>query len=172
MAAKESAESAACAQFEQDLVLLHYGELGGAEQKQVETHVEGCTACAEHLQELANLLPKTVLTDEPPREFWQDYNRELRHKIADLVEGESWWRRVFSKSWAIPALATSAVVALALTFTFGNGFWQKRDTPPPVDEVILEVLPMAENLDFFRNLEVLDALELLELMGEQSNSAA
>ena len=172
MTAKEPAKNKPCAQFEQNLVLLHYGELAGAEQKQVEAHIEACAACAGYLTELTNLLPKTVLNDEPPPAFWQDYNRELRHKIADLAEAESWWRRLFSKSWAIPALATSAVVVLALTFTFGNGLWPNGEAPPPVDEAILEVLPIAENLDFFRNLEVLDALELLELMGEQSQGAA
>jgi len=36
----------------------------------------------------------------------------------------------------------------------------------------LEVLPVTENLDFFNNLEVLDALELLEQMGEPDNGAA
>jgi hypothetical protein len=30
---------------------------------------------------------------------------------------------------------------------------------------------MTENLDFFNNLEVLDALELLEQMGEPGNGA-
>ncbi|MDH3443437.1 MAG: zf-HC2 domain-containing protein [Deltaproteobacteria bacterium] len=172
MTAKESAKSAACAQLEQDLVLLHYGELVGAEKMQVAAHVEGCPVCADYLKELADLLPKTVLTDEPPHVFWQDYNRELRQKMANLAEGGPWWRKLISKPWSMPVLATSAVVALALTFTFGNGFWRNRDVPPPVDEAILEVLPMAENLDFFRNLEVLDALELLELMGEENKGAA
>jgi hypothetical protein len=165
---------AACAELEQDLVLFHYGDLSGAERRQVEAHVKDCAGCAGYLRELANLLPKTVLADEPPQPFWNDYSRELRHKIADLTE-RRWWRRIrFSilQPWGIPALATSAVVALALTFTLGKGVWQSRETPPPVDNAILEVLPMAENLDFFENLELLDAMELLEQMGDQGKGAA
>ena len=174
MTPDEMTKSAACARLEQDLVLFHYGELTGAERQQVEAHLKDCAGCKQSLMEFANLLPKTVLADEPPQEFWNDYSRELRHKLANLGERGAWWRRLFSifRPWAMPALATSAVIALALTFTLGKGFWQSRDTPPPFDDIFLEVLPVTENLDFFNNLEVLDALELLEQMGEPGNGAA
>ena len=174
MTRDEMTKSAACAQLEQDLVLFHYGELSGAERQQVEAHIKDCAGCRQSLTELANLLPKTVLADEPPQEFWNDYSRELRHKLANLGERHAWWRRLFSifQPWARPLLATSAVVALVLTFTLGKGFWQSRDVPPPFDDIFLEALPVTENLDFFNNLEVLDALELLEQMGEPGNGAA
>ena len=174
MTRDEMTKSAACARLEQDLVLFHYGELSGAERRQVEAHLKDCAGCKQSLTELANLLPTTVLADEPPQEFWNDYSRELRHKLANLGEHGAWWRRLFPifQPWAMPLLATSAVVALVLTFTLGKGFWQSRDMPPPFDDVFLEVLPVTENLDFFNNLEVLDALELLEQMGEPDNGAA
>ncbi len=54
-----------------------------------------------------------------------------------------------------------------MTFTLGKGLWQEYDAAPPVDDAILEVLPMAENIDFFRNLEVLDELEFLEQMSDK-----
>ena len=167
-------ESTACAELEQDLVLFHYGELNGAERQRVGEHLKGCAACAQYLTELGNLLPKTLLTDEPPQAFWNDYGRELRQKLAELGVRESRWRKLISafQPWAMPALATSALVALVLTFALGKGIWLTRDTPPPAAEAILEVLPLAENLDFYRNLEVLDTLELLELMSEQSKGAA
>jgi hypothetical protein len=165
---------AACAELEQDLVLFHYGDLSGADRLQVEAHVKDCAGCAGYLNELANLLPQMVLADDPPEPFWNDYSRELRHKIADLAERRSWRRKLLSifQPWGLTALATSAVVALALIFTLGKGFWQNRDAPPPFEDTFLEVLPMAENLDFFNNLEVLDAMEILELMGESGNGAA
>jgi len=174
MTVNEPGNNARCLELEQDLVLYHYGDLAGAERRRVETHIKDCAVCARSLADFAHLLPKTLLADEPPAEFWNDYNRELRHKLAQLGEHEPWWRKVFLtfKPWAMPALATSAIVSLALTFTLGKGLWQTPETAPPVDEAILEVLPMAENLDFFRNLEVLDALEFLESTSEQSQSAA
>jgi hypothetical protein len=174
MTRDQMTKSRACARLEQDLVLFHYGELGDAERRQVEAHLKDCTACAQYLVDLGNLLPKTVLTDEPPQEFWHDYSRELRHKLADVHERGAGWRRFFSlfRPWAIPVLATSAVLVLALTLTLGKGFWRNRDSSPPFDDAFLEVLPVAENLDFFDNLELLDAMDLLEIMGEPGAGAA
>ncbi|MGH7930222.1 MAG: zf-HC2 domain-containing protein [Candidatus Binatia bacterium] len=174
MTANEPAKGAPCPDLEQDLVLFHYGELDNAERQRVQAHVKECLPCMRSLEDLAHLLPKTVLADEPPAAFWNDYSRELRHKLTELGERESWWRKLFStlRPWSMPALATSVVVALALTFTLGKAVWQTPEMPPAVDEPILEVLPMTENLDFFRNLEVLDALELLESMSDQTKGTA
>jgi predicted anti-sigma-YlaC factor YlaD len=174
MSVKESAKSTPCPELEADLVLFHYGELDSPERRRVEAHLKDCAACTQSLGALANLLTRTILADEPPPAFWNSYSRELRQKLAELDQAEPWWRKfLFTlQPWAMPALATSAVVALALTFTLGKGLWQEHDTPPAVDDAILEVLPMAENLDFFHNLEVLDALEFLELMNEQTKVAA
>jgi hypothetical protein len=165
----EAAKSAACLEVEQDLVLLHYNELDGAQQQRLEAHVKDCAACTQFLKELAGLLPRTVLADEPPPAFWNDYSRELRYKLAQVGEAESWWRRLFVsfKPWGIPALATSAVLALALTFSLGRNLWQQGETALPEDAAMLEVLPIAENLDFYRNLEVLDNLDILQQMSEQ-----
>jgi len=166
----EAVKSAACADFEQDLVLLHYSELAGAERQRLEAHLKDCAACTRSLKEYADLLPRTVFADDPPPAFWNDYSRELRHKLAQVAERKSWWRNLFFtlQPWGMPALATSAVLLLALTFTLGKSIWQERQTPPPVDHTILEVLPIAENLDFFNNLEVLDNLEVLEQMGDNT----
>jgi hypothetical protein len=35
----------------------------------------------------------------------------------------------------------------------------------------MELLPVAENLEFFKTMEVLDALDVLEEMGSSSGSA-
>lgn len=149
-------------------MLLHYSELAGAERQRLEAHLKDCAACTRSLYEYADLLPRTVLADDPPPAFWNDYSRELRHKLAQVAESVPWWQRLLFtlKPWGMPALATSAVVALALTFTLGKNLWLDRDSAPPLDNAMLEVLPIAENLDFYRNLEVLDNLEILQQMTE------
>jgi anti-sigma-K factor RskA len=164
----ESVKKAPCPELESDLVLFHYGELHEEEQQRVRAHLKDCAACTQSLKELAALLPQTILADEPPSAFWNDYSRELRYKLAQFEEPESWWRRLFVsfKPWGIPALAASAVVALALTFGLGKNLWQQGETALPEDGAMLEVLPIAENLDFYRNLEVLDNLEILQQMNE------
>ncbi len=70
--------SSPCAALEEDLVLMHYGDLSGTELSALQAHVPSCSGCSAYLAELGKLLPSTVITDEPPQSFWTDYNRELR----------------------------------------------------------------------------------------------
>ena len=159
--------ASACTEWEQNLVLYHYGELSGGERNQIAAHLHNCAACAHYLQELAVFLPQTVESDEPDDQFWQNYSREMRHRLAGLKEQPSWREaaQAFLRSWTLPALATAGIVALALTFTFGD----KSPSPvtaPGVDEAFMEVLPMAENLELIDNMEVLESIDLLEVMSD------
>jgi anti-sigma-K factor RskA len=162
----ETTKNAPCLELEQDLV--HYNELNAAERQRLEAHLSDCAACRRSLGELADLLPQTIAADEPPPAFWNSYSRELAQKLAQLAEREQWWRKLFAafQPWPVPALATSALVALALTFTLAQSIWREHETAPPLDNAILEVLPIAENLDFYRNLDVLDNLDILQQMSE------
>jgi len=161
-----------CTELEADLVLLHYGDLEDSEREKLQAHVAGCAGCADYLKELTTLLPLMVANDAPPREFWMNYNRELRHKIDAAGESKSWWQSLTAifKPGYLPAFATAVVVVLALTFTLGRGLWSGKNGAP--DEEFTEALPVAENLEFFRVMDVLDELDLLELMGNQTNNAA
>ncbi len=172
MADHKKVLSPPCKQLEEDLVLFHYGDLAGTERDALQVHLASCAGCADYLKELTALLPLTVMTDEPPQTFWTDYSRELRHKIAAASEKNFWRQRLNTlfQPRLVPALAAAGVVALALTFTLGKGMWRAND-PAQEDAVMLEMLPVAENLEFFNAMEVLDDLDLLESMGNQSNAA-
>ena len=163
----------ACQSLEQDLVLYHYGELNEADRSQVSTHVQACGACSLYLKELEKLLPITRKPDEPPQSFWDDYSRELRHKIARVRDRKSWWQDLasFFQPWTVPAFATMAVVILAVTLTLGKGLWFSKNAPQD-DESFMEILPVAENLEFFKAMEVLDAMDLLEEMGSSAGGSA
>jgi hypothetical protein len=54
--------------------------------------------------------------------------------------------------------------------TFGKGIWQSNDLPKD-DAAMIEALPVAENLEFFKAMDVLDDLDLLESMGNQGDAA-
>ena len=174
MADQSNSLSTPCKPLEEDLVLLHYGDLSGVELDTLQNHIKGCTGCTGYLAELGKLLPLTVKADEPPQTFWTDYNRELRHKLDDATANQSWWQSLaafFQPRW-LPALATAAVVVLALTFTLGKGFWPTKSNPQEADDALIEALPVAENLEFFKAIDVLDDLDLLEYMGSQGNGSA
>ena len=161
----------ACNEFEQDLVLYHYGELSGDSRDQLASHLRACPACASYLKELTTLLPLTVNIDEPGQEFWQNYSREMRHKLADLQEKKSWWQALQTalRPWTLPALAGTAVIALAVTLNTSN---QTTTDVPAADPALMEVLPMAENLELFNNMDVLENIEVLEVMEGSGNEAA
>ena len=169
--AKDHTLTLACPDYEADLVLLHYGDLIGDERKRVSEHVAQCAACADYVRELAALLPLTAKIDDPPQPFWMDYTRELRHKIDDAVEKKTWWRRfnfVFSPRY-LAALGSAAVIILALSFTLGKNIWSTNNQLP--DDEIAELLPVAENLEFFRSMDILDDLDLIDFIGEKGSNA-
>jgi predicted anti-sigma-YlaC factor YlaD len=153
----------ACESMEEDLVLYYYKELSSAQQPQVETHIKDCAPCRLYLQEMASILPSTVMNDDPPATFWTDYNREMRLKLSEVREKKVWWQSLLGllQPWPRPALAMAAVVVLALTVTLGKTFWRSQESPPD-DQALIEVLPVAENLEFFKNMDVLDAMDFLE----------
>jgi hypothetical protein len=63
----------------------------------------------------------------------------------------------------LPAFGAVVALVLALTFTVGKHIWD-GDELPREEEALMEVLPVAENLDFFKTMDVLDNLDMLELM--------
>jgi anti-sigma factor RsiW len=173
MAQNITSVTAACTQWEEDLVLHYYGELRGSERAAVEDHMRGCEPCRFYLKELESILPLTVKPDEPPQAFWDNYSRELRRKLTEVRERKSWWQSLasFLQPWAIPVSATAAVAILALTLTLGKGFWGSKEVPQD-DEAFMEILPAAENLEFFKTMEVLDAMDFLEDMGSPVKGSA
>jgi Putative zinc-finger len=168
----DKSAAVACPQWEEDLVLHYYGELRGSERAAVENHMRGCEPCQFYLKELESILPLTVKPDEPPQAFWDDYSREMRRKLTEVKGRKSWWQSLasFLQPWAIPVSATAIVALLALTLTLGKGFWSSKEVPQD-DEAFMEILPAAENLEFFKTMEVLDAMDFLENMGNTSNGS-
>jgi anti-sigma factor RsiW len=173
MVTRDNAASKACKNLEEDLVLYYYGELSEAARGDVETHLKGCDSCRAGLSTMSKLMPMTVTPDEPPQSFWDNYSRETRHKLAAVTERKPWWQRFAAlfQLLPMPALATGAVVLLALTLTLGRGLWQSS-APSSDDAAFMEVLPIAENLEFFSNMEVLDNMDLLETLGGPGNGTA
>lgn len=173
MTRHDTSPDRACKDFEADLILYYYGDCAEADRLRVETHVRSCPACARFLQALREILPLTAKADEPPESFWLDYTRELRGKLVAAEENVPWWKRFFvsHRWWRVPALATALVVILALTLTFNKRSWRPAVIPPE-DEAFLEVLPMAENLEFFKAMELLDALDFLEASGGLGSGSA
>jgi hypothetical protein len=162
----------ACKDYEQDLVLYYYGESAPSERDQLERHLQSCSACQRFLDDLRLLLPLTLKTDEPPEAFWQSYSREMRGKLAG-AKPQRFWQRIFPSffsPWQVPALATALTLLLAVGLTVTRDRWQRSDSPP-AQETLLEVLPLAENLEFFTTMDILDSMDLIEDAGAVNGTA-
>jgi hypothetical protein len=96
----------------------------------------------------------------------------MHRKLEAVEQRVLWWQDFFSlaRPWPVPALATASVLILALTLTFTKGLWRSQDSPPE-GEALLEILPMAENLEFFKTMELLDAMDLIEAVGGPGNGS-
>ncbi len=173
MARNENMVQGDCKNFEQDLVLYYYGECDRKDHLRVETHLEVCDSCRRFLEELRQLLPLTSKLDEPDEAFWDAYSREIHGKLTEVREKPSWWNGLltFIHLRRVPAFATALVLVVALTLTFTNGMWRSQGTPPE-EMTLLEILPVAEKLEFFETMEILDALDLLEDVGGTNNGSA
>ena len=149
-------------------MLFHYGDLRGPDREALQSHVNGCAGCTGFLKQLGRLLPLTVRADEPGQTFWNDYSREMRHKLDAAAEKRPWWQSVaiIFQPRVLSAAAGAAVVVVALALTLGRGLWPTKDVPHD-DAAMMEALPVAENLEFFKAMDVLDDLDLLESMGSQ-----
>jgi len=156
---EEANMTEACKTYEQEIVLYYYGESSGTAKTQLEKHLEACGSCGAFLESLHATLPLTSETDSPPPEFWQDYSRELKVKLSNVSPRPVWreWLASLFRPLPVPAFAAALVVIIALGFAFPRwmnfiGFGGQEK----------EILPMAQNLDFYRSIDILDSLDVLE----------
>ena len=164
----------ACKEFEEDIVLHYYGEGSAAELKRVEEHIALCAPCRKFSDDLRRLLPQATQTEELPQSFWDDYRREVMHKIAEQEERRSWWRDLFApmQSWAVPAFAGAMVLALGITFTLDKIAWNPAGEPQPLP-IPQEILSDPNSVEFFKSLDLVEALRKLEeIEGSKSDPKA
>ena len=153
----------ACKNFEEDLVLDYYGENSDADRRRVEQHLAVCTSCRSFSDDLRGLLPQLGQQAALPQTFWDNYYRETVAKLAEREERKSRWRNLLApmKLWMVPAFGTVAVAILALGIVIGKGKLTTFKDRPPTD-IPQEVLLDANQLEFFKSLDMLESLSHLE----------
>jgi hypothetical protein len=159
-----------CKGFEEDLVLYYYGEIGDAEKEKLEQHLGNCVGCGRFIEDLHRFLPQMVLLEELPQSFWDDYYRETVAKLRQQREQEFYWRDLFApiRMWMIPAFGTAAIAALALGAVLSKGNLSSLYNQP-AERIPTEIVTDTEQLEFFRSLDMLEALSALE--GMESSKA-
>lgn len=155
----------ACSDFEEDLVLHYYSDNSEAERKRVEAHLEKCAPCRAFLEDLRRLLPQMAKPKELPQSFWDNYYRETLEKLAAVEEHKFRWRDLFEpmRAWMLPAFGTAAVAALAVALVFTKGHWN-FSLQQPGENIPQEILVDTNQLEFFKSMDMLEALSKLETL--------
>ncbi|MCH7913320.1 MAG: zf-HC2 domain-containing protein [Deltaproteobacteria bacterium] len=159
----------ACKDFGEDLILYYYGEWQGTERDRVEVHIKDCARCESFLEELSRLLPLSHDTDEPPEAFWEQYSIEMHQKLAALEEKRPWWNSLFDRitPWTYGAVATAFGLILSLVLAFSGGKWLQRYSSE--DRLPQEIQSVSGELEFFKTMELMEVLELLEGVGQSNH---
>lgn len=159
-----------CKESEEDLVLYYYGEIADEEKRRLEQHLGHCLGCGRFIEDLHRLLPPMALPEELPQSFWDDYYRETVAKLRDQREQKFYWRELFApmRTWMIPAFGTAVIAALALGAVLSKGNLSSLYNQPP-ERIPTEIVTDTEQLEFFRSLDMLEALSALE--GMESSKA-
>jgi hypothetical protein len=157
---------AACKELEEDLVLYYYGEAAVSDRKALENHIATCSRCRGFLDDLNTLLPSMAKAKELPPTFWDNYYREVVEKITDLDEkGLFGWRKLIAllQSWAVPAMATAAVLVLGVTLTLNKTSFER---PSDIRDAMIpqEILADANRVEFFKSMELVESLRALEAL--------
>lgn len=166
MTIKRSLEGA-CKRYEEDLVLHYYGEIAGDDRALLERHVAGCEPCRSFLADLQHLLPQLSRSDELPASFWDGYYRETMAKLDAQDEQRNRWRSWLMplRGWMMPAFGTVAAAVLVVGLMFGQDnlrlFVQPRAEPIPQ-----EIMADRNQLEFFKSMDMLEALDKLEAQEE------
>ena len=155
----------ACSDFEEDLVLHYYGDGSEAERNRVEAHLQECAPCRAFLEDLRKLLPRMAKPNELPQSFWDSYYRETLEKLAALEERKFLWRNLFApmRAWLLPAFGTAAVAVLAVALIFNKGHWN-FSLKQPGENIPQEILVDTNQLEFFKSMDMLEALSKLETL--------
>ena len=92
------------------------------------------------------------------------------HIIDHSIDNTAEKCAAFLQPRYLPAFATAALIILALTFTLGKSHWSANNNI--ADDELVAALPVAENLEFFSAMDVLDDLDLLDVLGNPANNAS
>lgn len=147
-----------CADFETDLVLYAYGKIDTEQTSAIETHLDACVSCRDHQDQLLKELATAPL-DSPQPEFWEDYTREMRQKLAAVETREkipSTWLRPF-RVRGITAMAAGMVLVIALGISLQDRIFSSGDRPQ--DNAVMDVLPIVQNLEFFESMHFLEMMD-------------
>jgi anti-sigma factor RsiW len=110
-----------CTLIQQRLPDYPDGDLSPFWKRQVSSHLEVCPECRQELQEITEVvsLYQAHPLSDPGPEFWQDFNRELHLKLAQLNQAPQPTPRRLSLPHYVLGATAAMVAMLALAVYLG-----------------------------------------------------
>ena len=119
-----------CEQARMDILLEHAGELGSWRRSGLARHMEGCSACRQYRDDLAQIATATRMVEQPTVDrlamqmLLNEAQRMLDRKAVPAVESRLW--KVFQTlENPLPALRPALAVA-AVALLLAGGVWLVR----------------------------------------------
>jgi len=116
-----------CSKAREQIILHVYGELSDAEQRKLEQHMRGCSACAEDLaytRDVLEIIDKAD-TAEVPEAAWEKCWQEITSGAR--VQPAPRTGRAFFPRWAPVAAGVILIFAVGL---FIGRFWPPSSPTP------------------------------------------
>lgn len=108
---------------EDQLVVLHYGDAGHEEQRELEQHTAVCGDCRRELDRVSGLLTAVQLPVPEPADH---YERDVWRRLQPMLPETSSGRRTGWPGW--PKWAAAIAMAAVAVVAFGIGRWFERST--------------------------------------------
>ena len=147
-----------CKDYEELLVLYHYGELEPSESERVATHLKSCPACAKELGEISGILAAAPVYT--PTQF------ETARVVKGVMESISvvkvgrWASRLLPAY--IAAAATVAAIALSVSVPkFIDRAPQENQILAQSDWEVVENYDVIKDYDVIEQMDNIDNLEQL-----------
>ena len=153
------------------------GKLGGAEARNIRTHLASCPRCASNLldENRIELLPVLDEEIEPSEGFRGRFMARLETHRAEATRrpaGNSW--RDLLGFW-MPGSRLAAAGALAAVIAFGVyvGIYQSQEPAPdrnPGDIAIAENLSLLQDMQVIENLEFLEDFDAIQSLSDSGKA--
>jgi len=133
---------------------------GARLNRQAQDHLAGCADCQHFAQQSESLdLLLAVDADQEPRPGFD--TRVFARLNEQKQRPRAWW--ALKPSWLLAgaALATAATIVLVIA-------GQRQGPPPPSDLELAMRLEMLEDIDVARDLETIEAFEVLALLDSET----
>jgi anti-sigma factor RsiW len=142
-----------CKDYEELLVLYHYGELGPSESEHVAAHLNTCPACVKYLAEISRLI--AAVPEYAPTQW------ETARAVKGVMDSISVVKvsRWFGKLLPAYIAAAAAVAAIVLSVTVPKLI----DRAPQENHILAQSdWEVLENYDVIKDYEVIEQIDNID----------